>query len=210
MLAPSQYVYETSAVRNADQESADCHIQNIAGTEYTFCNHPVRLTDKDPGPGMFDASDSSTYYRWNINGGRMMFVLPVAALLDSIRVFYYVDSTHMIGRPKIRVVLMDETFEINDTITSGHPDRILDIEFTGLTNGLKNESLVLQRNTDIGATTKVVLDVQKHKLLNLAISEITFCTTGMSPLPYTARRFFSIAHQEYLCTCKLFGFCQRH
>ena len=111
----------------------------------------------------------------------MMFVFPVATLLRSMQLFYYVDSANQIGRPKIRVVLVNETFEINDTISYHHPGHLLDIEFDGVPDGLKNHSLLFEESkTSVPITTKVVLEIQRNKIIKLALSEITFCTAGKS------------------------------
>ena len=108
-----------------------------------------------------------------------MFVFPVATLLRSVQLFYYVDSTNKIGRPKIRVVLVNETFEINDIISYNYPGQILDIEFDGVPDGLKNHTLLFEESkTSVPVTSKVVLEIQRNKKIRLALSEITFCTAG--------------------------------
>ena len=110
-----------------------------------------------------------------------MFVFPVATLLRSVQLFYYINSANQIRCPKIRVVLVNETFEINDTISYLHPDHILDTEFDGVPDGLKNHSLLFEESkTSVPVSSKVVLEIQRNKIIKLTLSEITFCTAGKS------------------------------
>ena len=175
-LVPSQFIYETESVRNADGESSHCNVDTVGDTDYTFCSNSDRLNDNAIGPRLFNYTDPSSYYLWNRSTYRMMFVLPtVSPLLQFIHMYFYVDSRHGIGRPKTRVLLVDETFQINDVISETAPSQVLNI-VSGGPDELRNQTLVLNTNAPI--TNRVLLEVKSSKTLSLAISELKFCAAG--------------------------------
>ena len=170
---PSQYAYETLAVENSGNEGADCNITMSDGTRYTHCIHPGRLTDNDLGPLQFQGRNSTTYYYWRQEETQILFTFPSSIILTLIRFYYYIDTRNNIGRPKIRIFLVNENFRVSDSTMDGIQSITVDAsspeELDGRGNITTNLSLLHS------STTKVLLIVGMHKRFRLALSEVEFC-----------------------------------
>ena len=173
---PSQYAYETLLVESSGNEGANCNNTMIDGTQYTHCIHPGRLTDNDLGPLQFQGSNSTAYYHWRQEETQILFTFPSSIILTSMRFFYYIDTRNNIGRPKIRIFLVNENFRVSDTTMDGIESITVDDssqeESDGRGNITTNLSLLQS------STTKVLLIVGMHKHFRLALSEVEFCIAG--------------------------------
>ena len=176
VFAPSQYIYSSDAIQNSDYGSSSCSTEMLSGETYFTCTEPVRIGDTNTGPQTFNPSDSSHYYRWNRTGGKMLFVFPTEAQLISVILHFYVDNGNSIARPKMTLVAVDNSFQINDTMPTDRTGTAIDrIELTGQSDGLYNETILI---TNRPTTSKVLLTVFSSKY-DFAITEMTFCGAGM-------------------------------
>lgn len=99
-------------------------------------------------------------------------------MLTSIEFHFYINLNDSIGLPKLRVSLVDNDFQVSDTLDENVASLTLDpIEISPEQNERTSRNLNL--NGEFGASTRqVLLRIDQHKRYGLALSEIRFCRAG--------------------------------
>lgn len=179
LLTPSSYAYRTDALLNSVvDDTLNCRESEL-GIMYTNCSHPIILTDSLLGPAQFNVADSSPYYHWNKENPRnqILFTFPTSVSVSVLQLYFYTDKDNGIALPKTRLSLVNDSFQVSDTIDESTTSSFtIDAVIGGdgenrLTNVSRRLTGQFQR-----MTTQVLLRIEGDKVYALALSEIKFCT----------------------------------
>ena len=140
---------------------------------YTFCSHPIILTDGQIGPEEFNANISGVYYRWDQVTTQILFTFQRRVLFTAIDLYYYIDNVTKAGLPKLRVYLVEDSFTISDTARD-QPSATIDP--VGSPNG---RQIITADLSAININTRQVLfRIEAEKSYKFTPSEVRFCTSG--------------------------------
>ena len=170
VIYPSSYAYETNSILSTGDEDSNCSQRSIGNTQYTFCSHPIILTDGQLGPQQFNPG---LYYRWDDVTARMLFTFQASVLITTIDLYYYINSTTNAGLPKLRLYLVDGFFSVSDSL-SGQTSATIDP--VGTPNGRNNITADLRAINM--HTNQILMTIEGAKSYELTLSEIRFCTPG--------------------------------
>lgn len=179
---PSQYAYKTSALQNPTvDDDSNCSASTIEGVEYTFCAHPIRVTDNFLGPNEY-RSDDNSYYLWNRDENcQVLFTFPEEVALIMVQFHYYIHRNESIGLPKLRVSMVGDDFQVSDTLDPSVTSLTVDpVSVPAELNERRVSSLPLSGDS----TRQVLLRIDLNKRFGLALTEIQFCTEGMHSSVY--------------------------
>lgn len=177
MVFPTRYTYETAALLNPSvDDNSNCSQRSIGSSNYTLCAHPIVLTDRDVGLGLFANADSNSYYRWDkANSRRILFTFSESVLLSAIQLHFYVDSNNGIGLPKLRISLVNDTFQVADPLNGISSATVDPITITPELNGVQNTTAILPDTLQFN-TSQILLRIESNKRYELALTEIKFCS----------------------------------
>ncbi len=163
----------------------NCMETAIAGTMYTFCTNPVKLTDSLLGPARFQETVNSSYYRWNKDTTyQILFTFPMNVSVTTLSLSFYIARDSGIGLPKTRLSLVGENFGVADTLNEVTTQSLTIDPVTG--DEGSNELRTLTRNlTSLfrAMTSQILLRIEDDKVYALALTEIKFCAGKIEQPP---------------------------
>jgi len=110
----------------------------------------------------------------------MLFEFSRSVTLTSVIIHFYLDRSNDASRPKLKLVELDDSFNLSDIEdslpTSRTPTALDALADTEAAPGLYNVTIPLRSTRE--PASKVVLVVFDDKFYHFVMSEITFCTEG--------------------------------
>ena len=171
---PSSFAYSSNSLQNPSvDDNSNCSDRE----SFTFCSHPIVLTDSSLGPDNYDATGSSYYLLNNDQMNQILFNFSRPVLLSTIELHYYIDVANEVALPKTRISLVND-FRVSEMLDSSIRSLTIDpVDATPELNGRRISTARLVREFS-AHTNQILLRVEDNTDYALALSEIRFCENG--------------------------------